>query len=120
MSMAFKLTLLVGAVLLTLTGCGGSSGDAPESGQAEVSGRLEGGLRVLTFDAVAQDQHFLIYRGDYVRAELSNGESFTLAIPDLEVQRSFPVAADEKPYFKVPEAGVYPFTIGDAGGTMHY
>jgi len=118
MSMVFKQILLVGAVVLALTGCNGSSGDAPESGAVVASGRVEGGLRVLTFDASAKDQHFLIYRGDYVRAELSTGESFTLDIPSLELQRTFPAGGDEKPYFKVPDAGTFPFSIGDAGGTI--
>ena len=73
---------------------------------------------MLTFDPAANGQHFTIYRGDYVRPELSTGGAFTLEIPALEVSRRFPAAADEQPYFKVPEAGSFEFRIGTANGII--
>jgi rhodanese-related sulfurtransferase len=106
-------------LLATLAACSGSSEQAGTTDTApEISGRLEAGLRVLTLDAGAKDQHLTIYRGDYVRAELSTGEPFTLEIPALEVAMRFPVAEGERPYFKVPDAGSFPFTAGEAGGTI--
>jgi len=105
------------ATLATLiAGCGGGGSDAGPA--AEISGRIENGLRVLTIDPAGKDQHFRIYRGDYVRPERTDLQAFTLEIPALEVSMSFPVAEGERPYFKVPAAGTYPFTMGEATGTI--
>ncbi len=103
---------------LALAACNGSSGSRETTTPTAISGRLEAGLRVLTFDPTATGQHFTIYRGDYVRPELSTGASFTLDIPALEVSREFPAAAEEHPYFKVPDAGSFEFRLGAAGGTI--
>jgi len=108
------LTLL----LLTQMACGKSPEGRTPAAAPGVSGRLEAGLRVLTFDPKAQDQHLRVYRGDYVRPELSTGEPFTLEIPALKVVQRFPGTADEPTHFKVPEAGSFDFRIGAAGGTI--
>lgn len=105
------LVILLTAALL-LAGCGG--GDAPAT-DAAVSGRIEDGLRVLTLDPAAADQEFTIYRGDYVRVETPGGAALTVTIPGLEVAKTFPAAEGDKAYFKVPDAGEFPFTT-DAGG----
>jgi rhodanese-related sulfurtransferase len=86
--------------------------------RSAISGRIEAGLRVLTIDPTATDQHFVIYRGDYVRPELAGGAPFTLEIPALDVAMSVPVPEGERPYFKVPEAGVFPFRIGELTGEI--
>ena len=109
--------LVVCVSLFALVACSGGASD-PDASPAEVSGRLDAGLRVLTFDATATDQSFTIYRGDYVVPELSTGTTFTLEIPSLEVARSFPASGDESPYFKVPDAGRYEFRIGEANGVI--
>ncbi len=111
-------TWLLAAMLLAAlagwAGCGQTEAPADDT----ISGRIDQGLRVLTIDPAAQDQVFRIYRGDYVRPELVGGAPFSLEIPDLGVDMSFPVAEGAKPYFKVPDAGVYAFTAGDAAGTI--
>lgn len=111
------------ALTLVLVTCGGSSsqtkeGDRKAGKGPAVSGRLEAGLRVLTFEPGATGQHFTIYRGDYVRPELSTGGPFTIEIPKLQISRAFPAAAEEHPYFKVPDAGSFEFRIGDASGVI--
>ncbi len=103
---------------LALAACGGSSDSADSAAGPAISGSIEAGLRVLTFDPEATDQHFTIHRGDYVLPKLSNGETFTLRIPSLDVDRQFPAAEDEKPYFKVPDTGSFAFRIGSATGTI--
>jgi len=103
---------MVGALM----SCGSSSDDT--STEAVVSGRIEDGLRVLTFDAQGTDQELRVYRGDYVRAELSTGEAFTLEIPALDITQVYPASAGERPYFKLPRAGSFEFRIGDAGGVI--
>jgi rhodanese-related sulfurtransferase len=100
---------------LQLPACSGSSDQAQTP---PVSGTIEGGLRVLTFDPVAKDQHFTIYRGDYVRAQLTTGEPFTIRIAALNVNKTFPATEDDKPYFKVPEPGSYRFSVGQGQGTI--
>ncbi|MGD9548209.1 MAG: rhodanese-like domain-containing protein [Candidatus Krumholzibacteriia bacterium] len=113
--------VLTGILSLALfAGCGpqdrtqGSS----EAEESAISGRIEDGLRVLTFDAEAKDQHFRIYRGDYVRPELEGGDSFTLVIPDLGVHQAFPPTDPRRDHFKVPDAGTFAFTIGEAAGVI--
>lgn len=105
------LTLLL--LLSLVAGCGGGQGEA--TGPA-ISGTIESGLRVLTIDPAAADQHFTIYRGDYVRVEPAGTGPLTILIPDLGVDKTFPVATDVRPYFKVPDAGRFAFTTKAGGG----
>ena len=110
-------TLLMLAALAGVAACGRSDRDNPPPAvsaaqsadalaeQRTISGRLEDGLRVLTFDPALPGMRHVIYRGDYVRPELVNGEPFTIEIPNLDVAMSVPVPEGERPYFKVPEAG---------------
>lgn len=114
-----KRRWLVPLVLVLATVACGKSPDNPAAGAAPaVSGRLEAGLRVLTIDPQASDQHFRIYRGDYVRPELSSGASFTLEIPALDVNQVFPAAEGAPVYFKVPDAGSFAFKAGAASGVI--
>jgi len=111
MPRTLRILPLLLPVLAVLLGCGGA---APDDGPV-ISGRLEDGLRVLTVDPVAPAQTFTIYRGDYVRVETPDGAPVVLTIPALDVAKRFPVAAGDKAYFKVPDAGDFAFTT-DAGG----
>ena len=105
-------------VLASLAACG-SGDDAVRQDAPEISGRIEAGLRVLRFDPQATDQHFVIYRGDYVRPEIvGDHAAFTLEIPELEVSFEAPIGAGERPYFKVPDAGRFAFTLGEASGVI--
>ena len=116
-------TRLLPALLLaalTLAACDGADKDAPSAAAADpaVSGRLEDGLRVLTFDPAAPAARFTIYRGDYVRPELKGDAADTLEIPSLDVAMSLPVAEGERDHFKVPDAGVFAFTLGELKGEI--
>ena len=105
--------------VLALSACsGGNSDETAAAAGPAISGQVEGGLRVLTFDPTEQSQQFTIYRGDYVSARLASGESFTIQIADLEVDKQFPVPEGEKAYFKVPNAGSFAFKVGDGGGVI--
>ena len=122
--------LLVTLLLAAVAACGDtSSSQADQADQADqaghagqaapaVSGRIENGLRVLAIDTAATDQHFVIYRGDYVRPEWSTGGSHALEIPSLGVAQTFPPAEGERAYFKVPDAGSFAFTAGGASGVI--
>lgn len=110
--------VMLAIVPFALAACGGSTRSREPAEAPTISGRIESGLRVLTFDPTATGQRFTIYRGDYVRPELTTGGAFTLEIPSLEVSMTFPAAVGEPPYFKVPDAGSFEFRIGAAGGTI--
>ena len=117
-----RLSLLIAvSVLILIAGCSGGSEQAAETDTAAataISGEIVGGLRVLTIDPRAKDQSFTIYRGDYVRVQTTARDTITISIPALEVEQRFPTADDEKPYFKVPDVGSFPFTMGQATGVI--
>ena len=117
------LSLLLSA-LAVLPACSGDGGRGEQAGQAgqsaqspTISGRIVDGLRVLTIDPAAPGD-FTIYRGDYVRLETTGNAPLKIAVPELGVEKSYPVPEGEKAYFKVPEAGAFAYTIGTAGGTI--
>ena len=112
------LAILVTFALLLSACSGGSDKGASSADSPQISGQIVDGLRVLTINPTEQDQHFTIYRGDYVRAQLTTGESFTIKIAALDVSKQFPAPEDEKPYFKVPNAGTFRFSVGEARGVI--
>ena len=118
--MTARIAYLTLISLILLAGCQGSSDSTPAdaAGSAEVSGVVEGGLRVLTVDPHATDHDFTIYRGDYVRFRLASGEPFTIEIPARETTKSYPVTGEDKPYVKFPAAGSFPYTVGDVSGVI--
>ncbi len=116
--------LLMIALMLVVSACGSggdSMADKSSNGQQEessVSGKIEDGLRVLTFNTQQTTQNFRIYRGDYVRPEIEGSASVHLVIESLEVDGQYPVAEGSKPYFKVPVVGVFPYTAGSLSGVI--
>ena len=119
MNTRFPILALLVPGLLALAACSPSNDATPAVDDPQVSGRIEGGLRVLTIDPTIQRQNHDIYRGDYVRFELASGEAFTVEIPALETTKSYPVAEGDKAYVKFPDAGTFPYTIGDVSGEIH-
>jgi len=127
---AMKMLTMLMLALLAAAGCGNKDRNAEppavaaaqeadaRASQEVVSGRVEDGLRVLTFDLDHPGATYKVYRGDYIRPELVDGAPFTIAIPALDVTMTVPVPEGGKTYFKVPDAGVFPFTIGTFTGTL--
>lgn len=109
-------TLLL--LLFSLAACSGSKETPQATTGQQVSGKVEGGLRVLTIDPADGPHHYRIYRGDYIRIRLTTGQPFTIEIPGLDVTKNFPAPEGEKPYIKVPDAGSFPFTIGEVTGVI--
>jgi len=95
-----------------------SSAEKSLENSGGISGEIQGGLRVLTFDTTLKTQDFRIYRGDYVRPEIKGGGSINLVIDDLEVAAQYPVAEGEKKYFKVPNTGTFHYQAGDLSGVI--
>jgi rhodanese-related sulfurtransferase len=108
-SIALSLLLII-----MMAGCGRNDGE--QAADSRISGKIESGLRVLNIEAAARDQHFTIYRGDYVRVVPVGADTLNIVIADLEVDKSFPVDTGAKPYFKVPDTGRFAFTTTDGGG----
>ena len=108
---------LLALSIFSLTACSESE-EAVTSDAPQVSGTVEGGLRVLTIDPQAADHDFTIYRGDYVRFRLASGEPFTIEIPARETTKSYPVSGEDKPYVKFPSAGSFPYTVGEISGMI--
>lgn len=117
--MSARTAVITLLALTLLAGCQGQTESTPaaDAGPA-ISGEVVGGLRVLTVGPAAGENRFTIYRGDYVRFELASGEAFTVEIPARETTKNYPVAEDEKPYVKFPDAGSFPFTIGEVAGVI--
>ena len=104
--------------LFSLAACSGSKETQPAATDHQVSGEVEGGLRVLTVDPAAASHHYRIYRGDYIRVQLASDEPFAIEISSLNVSKNYPAPESEKPYIKIPDAGSFPFTIGDVAGVI--
>ena len=113
--------VLLVMMVLVLSACGSGSDtevDKSQKNENGISGKIEGGLRVLTFDPSLTKQEFKIYRGDYVRPEVVGGGNITLVIEDLDVSGVYPAPEDKKQYFKVPGAGRFEFQAGDLSGVI--
>jgi rhodanese-related sulfurtransferase len=126
--MNLRLTLIALLALPLLAACGQGGGEdrgpandtaaAPAAAPSPVDGVIEHGLRVLTFDPARPGARYAIYRGDYVKPLVTGQESFTIVIPSLKVDMAVPVPEGERGYFKVPDAGVFPFAIGELTGEI--
>ncbi len=105
-------------LLFLLAACSGSKETPRAAAVQKVSGQVAGGLRMLVIDPTAESHHYRIFRGDYIQVRLVSDEPFTIKIPGLDVSKNYPVPEDEKSYIKIPDAGTYPFTIGEVTGVI--
>ena len=85
-----------------------------------VSGRVAGGLRILSVPAAGQDLKFTVYRGDYIKFELAeSADPSALSIPQLDIRQTIPKDLTQAPYFKMKQTGSFAFTLGDVSGHIH-
>ena len=92
-------------------------GGAASAQELEISGKIEGGLRILSLDP-AGNNHFIVYRGDYVQPQMADAATFEIDIPGLRQVKTFPVKEGGKAYVKMSKAGTFPFTAGTVKGTF--
>ncbi len=85
--------------------------------KSEISGEIVGGLRLLTI-VPGEVNNFVIYRGDYIQPAFSGLQRFAIAIPELQIEKIFPVAEGEQAYIKMKKPGSYSFSAGAATGTI--
>lgn len=117
---------LVLCLALAAAGCRGQNapagGAAPganaSTAAADISGRLEAGVRVVTLDPAAPAPVVRVYRGDYVQLALTTGAPFTATIDSLKQTFTWPVPEGGKPYLKLSEAGRFAFKLGALQGTF--
>jgi rhodanese-related sulfurtransferase len=117
---ALSLVLLMSLAFFVASCGSGSEANADKSleNKAGISGRIEGGLRILAFDPSEKNQDFRIYRGDYVRPEIEGGGSIHLVIEGLKVDGQYPAPEGSKAYFKVPAIGSFHYQAGDLSGVI--
>ena len=101
---------------LLLTGCSGTAAEQDAATGITISGKIKAGLRILTLTPSVATQDFNIYRGDYITLSLPTDEPVALTLPALHATKSYPVAAGEKPYIKIPDAGTFAYAAQTATG----
>lgn len=120
------LSILALCMVLAAGGCQGrpagqqtqGSGATNAAAAPEVSGRLEGGLRLVTIDPAAPAPVVRVYRGDYVQLALKGGEPFTVTVDSLKQSWTWPIPEGGKPYLKMSEPGRFAFTAGPVAGVF--
>lgn len=90
---------------------------AQTNSDVEVSGKIVGGLRLLTI-VPDQENNFVIYRGDYIQPVVIGQSRFTMTVPELKIDKTFPVAEGERAYIKMKKPGSYKFIAGTVSGTI--
>ncbi len=111
--MAFKkISLMLMVVGLLGAWLGGRSALAENE---TISGELVDGLRIVRL-VPGQENHFVVYRGDYVQPQLAGGGQFEIDIPGLRQVKEFPAKEGDKAYVKMTKSGEFPFSAGDIRG----
>lgn len=92
-------------------------GQARGDDGGDVSGKLVNGFRVL--DPSAGDLSFTVFRGDYIKFDISglSGET-QLVIPALSVRETLTRDLDTTPYVKMKQTGMVEFALGKIHGTI--
>ncbi len=108
------ISLLLAALLSCLIV---QSAVAQTNREPKVSGKIVGGLRLLTM-VPGQSNDFVIYRGDYIQPAISGLDRFVISIPELDMMKTFPVNEGERAYIKMKKPGSYSFTAGTVSGTI--
>jgi rhodanese-related sulfurtransferase len=103
---------LIAVLLLTLT-------SGVQAAKQTVSGRMVEGLRYLPVPPGEAVLHYRVYRGDYIKFELSPGSGqVVLKIPDLSIEYLLPPDTAAAPYFKMRQSGRFAFTLGRREGRL--
>ena len=84
-----------------------------------ISGRIDGGYRILAIEKTADVVRLTVYRGDYIKFEVHDSISEpVLSIPDLTIEKQLPRKVGEAPYFKMKKTGTFPFSLGEVDGSI--
>ncbi len=112
-----RRTLLASTVLLVVAAVFPLTAARAEG--PDISGRLEGGYRILTVPPAGAPMTFTVYRGDYVKFEsLPAGSGMLLVIPGLGIEQRVSGRIAEDRHITMRRTGVLSFTLNKRPGTI--
>ena len=92
---------------------------ASTENETHISGNLLNGYRVLSVSENDTDQKFVVYRGDYIKFDITDvAGNAQLIIPSLSINQVLNPDLKSAQYFKMKEIGLYPFTLGSISGQI--
>ena len=84
-----------------------------------VSGNISTGFRILNVDPALQDNHFTVYRGDYIKFSYPEKySSLPFTVPKLKYKGTLLPDPLKAPFFKMKITGDFVFSLGDGGGNI--
>lgn len=95
------------------------AGGSSEVTADAVSGKIEGGLRILDVESGREKLEFTVYRGDYIVFRFEEGGSYEFTVPELDINEVMPKADSDNPYVKMKNSGTYKFTLGGREGVFN-
>ncbi len=105
-----KIILFPGFFIIACTA--NQTGKASE--QAQVTGNIQSGYRIIELNKDRSKKDLTVYRGDYIKIRASEWD--TLSIPALKINHAF---TDHETYVKMKTVGQYQYSYGDISGTIH-
>ncbi|MCF7822655.1 MAG: rhodanese-like domain-containing protein [Candidatus Marinimicrobia bacterium] len=121
----YRIILLIAFGFL-IAGC--SLDKTPEENMSnqqdvKISGQIQAGYRVIPLMLGSESANLTVYRGDYIKFQLNDQgdstETYLLDIPELDIHASLLEHAEDQPFFKMKNKGVYKFKIGDRSGQIN-
>ena len=86
---------------------------------AEVSGEIKSGFRVLEIDPTVSNGSFIVYRGDYLKFRYpSSLGQLPFEMDSLKYSGTLIPDPDKAPFYKMKKAGTYSFKLGEGGGSI--
>ncbi|MEA3288000.1 MAG: rhodanese-like domain-containing protein [Candidatus Marinimicrobia bacterium] len=122
MKKLFFLILIVGVTLFDCVGDSKPQVTERQSPNAAISGCVHGGYRHLDLTVTGEPLELTVYRGDYLKFDLNDGDDsrseYQLLIPQLDLSTVLKDNSIEQPYFKMKQTGKYEFSIGERSGML--
>lgn len=121
-SAAKKLSILGLATLLST--CGGDSGaiGGGDQGEQSISGYQENWYRVLFVSAAGGDTSLTVIQGEYlkifIKESLIQNDQFPFVVTGLGIDSKVRGGRRTKQFFKISDAGSFPFTLGQTTGQL--
>jgi rhodanese-related sulfurtransferase len=109
------LSIIFSLGLLTPT----ASADQGLNHNPSISGRIDGGYRIVAIQKTADRVLLTVYRGDYIKIEFDDSMGDPIfSIPDLSIEKQLSRNLAEAPYFKMKTTGSFPFSLGQVLGNI--
>jgi rhodanese-related sulfurtransferase len=110
----FMMLFVVSVLLTPFAAMAGARVPEPQ-----ISGEIEGGLRMLEVAQGSSDLAFTIFRGDYIVFNFADAKSHEFKVPALGIDQIMPNTDAEKPYVKMKKSGEFAFSLGARRGVFH-